>query len=144
MSTVGNNKIDNNNAHAVIITNQLIIMIKRVRCDSVHLLITKLGCNFTGAYPGCMLLARCMLLVKGGLVSHASELMYWHSHQEISPCTLNRLESQWKTFPSLPGLDGLRAGGLLVISWCAGLESRATHSSGVALEASVLSVPHFL
>ena len=67
-----------------------------------------------------------------------------HSHQEISPCTLNRLESQWKTFPSLPGLDGLRAGGLLVISWCAGLESRATHSSGVALEASVLSVPHFL
>ena len=36
------------------------------------------------------------------------------------------------------------AGGLLVISWCAGLESRATHSSDVALEASVLSVPHFL
>ena len=54
-------------------------MIKRVRCDLVHLLITKLGCNSTGAYPGVspgsMLLARCMLLVKGGLVSHASELI---------------------------------------------------------------------
>ena len=39
---------------------------------------------------------------------------YWHSHQEISPCTLNRLESQWKTFP----LNGLWTGGI-VISWCA-------------------------
>ena len=32
-------------------------------------------------------------------------------------------------------------GELLVISWCAGLESWATRSSGMALEALILSVP---
>ena len=54
-------------------------------------------------------------------------ILYWHSYQEISPCTLNRLEFQWD-ISFLAWTRWSRAGGLLVISWCAGLESRATHS----------------
>ena len=104
----------------------------RVRCDSVHLLITKIGCNSTGAYPGaspgCMLLARCMLMVKGGLLSHAC----------IRPYVLAFLPGNFSMHVEqvgvpmghfLPCLDLMVFElGVIVISWCAGLESRATHS----------------